>query len=162
MNSQFLFKNNENWLYRIGKFLTSLYCKCCCKNVLKNAGRQSWSPCCGLRFKATQNIWKKLQRDWHRAVRRSERPPRSTKAEVINWWSADNFAFELNNSCIVGTNIFVWMPSLFFTYKVLFQIFWVVLKQSPQQGDQDWRPVFFKTFLQQHLQYSEVRNFHTL
>ena len=102
------------------------------------------------------------ERDWHRAVRRSERPPRSTKAEVINWWSADNFAFELNNSCIVGTNIFVWMPSLFFTYKVLFQIFWVALKQSPQQGDQDWRPVFFKTFLQQHLQYSEVRNFHTL
>ena len=123
MNSQFLFKNNENWLYRIGKFLTSLYCKCCCKNVLKNAGRQSWSPCCGLRFKATQNIWKKLQRerDWHRAVRRSERPPRSTKAEVINWWSADNFAFELNNSCIVGTNIFVWMPSLCFNVLSLLQ-----------------------------------------
>ena len=60
------------------------------------------------------------ERDWHRAVRRSERPPRSTKAEVINWWSADNFAFGLNNSCIVGTNIFVWMPSLCFTYKVVY------------------------------------------
>ena len=59
------------------------------------------------------------ERDWHRAVRRSERPPRSTKAEVINWWSADNFAFGLNNSCIVGTNIFVWMPSLCFTYSHL-------------------------------------------